>query len=228
MKQKKQKFRPVPSAVLRLKVKLSGSKPLVWRRILVPDTYSFFDLHVAIQDAMQWHDCHLHQFFNTSRRESRDLVVIKYPQPDEDDFGLDSPESLDERVIPVTRFLKKENDTVSYEYDFGDDWDHTIMLEKILPYESGTRIPDIIAGKNKYPWEDSGGLRGYYDKIKILENKKRKDHKDVLEWVQDVTGEHVEEGATVAELADVTAFDMKEISWSDPEERLREFEKHFN
>ena len=73
---------PRPKLVHQFLVVLSGTDPLVWRRIQVPEKYSFWDLHVAIQDAMGWLDCHLHEFRLPAAAE-RQVVSIGIPTDDD-------------------------------------------------------------------------------------------------------------------------------------------------
>ncbi len=216
--------RPIPTHVLQLKIELTNSKPLVWRRILIPDSYSFFDLHVAIQDVMPWFGGHLHQFFDKTPYISRDYRIIKYPDPNDDvDFGFGpSIICLDETQTVVTDFLKKEKDKVWYEYDFGDGWMHKITLEKMLPYTEGVKLPDILAGKNMCPWEDSGGLGGFYEKISILKDTKHKDYKEIREWLEYI-GEDIPEDISEA----IRVFDKEEVIWSDLDKELKIFRNYF-
>ena len=207
--------------VFQLKISLDGSRPLIWRRIIVPSTYTFFDLHVAIQDAMGWYDCHLHQFFDKSPHfPSRDYKIITYPHEEVGMPMVDVAE-LDETKTYLCDFLKKEKDTVTYEYDFGDSWMHTVMLEKIIPYEKGMKLPDIVSGKNMCPWEDSGALWGFYDKIEILKNKKGRDYKYIKEWAMEVHGYEKDEEI------DITFFNKEAIEWNDPKKRLEEYRKRY-
>lgn len=154
---------------------MHGSKPLIWREIIVPADYSFFDLHVAIQNSMSWTDSHLHQFFTESPYKGRSKSIA-WPMPDMD-------VNMDERKTKINDFLKNEKDSVFYEYDFGDSWMHKIELRKILDADSKEKYPQIISGKNTCPPEDCGGLSGYYDLIKIINDPKHKEYEDMIEWL---------------------------------------------
>ena len=145
---------------LQLKISLYGSKPLIWREIIVPVDYSFFDLHIAIQDSMGWTDSHLHQFF-TERLYKGHSKNIAWPMSDMD-------VDMDERKTKIKELFKNEKDSVFYEYDFGDSWMHKIELKKILDADSKAKYPQIIFGKNACPPEDCGNLWGYYELIKII------------------------------------------------------------
>jgi hypothetical protein len=140
--------------VYQFKVALRGVRPPIWRRIQVPSTYTFWDLHVAIQDAMGWEDCHLHEF-TMPHPESGEERHIGLPDPDW------RPEVLVDRRQKIGDWFSLENRRAEYIYDFGDGWQHTVKLEKILPREPGMQYPRCIAGKRACPPEDCGGIGGY-------------------------------------------------------------------
>jgi hypothetical protein len=133
-------------------VVLANTDPLIWRRIQVPEDYTFWDLHVAIQDAMGWQDSHLHEF------------VVSDPRTDrEQRLGLPGEEYADERpCLPgwqarVAHYLTEGRSLARYVYDFGDDWQHVISYEGTSPAEPGRRYPICPAGARACPPEDCGG-----------------------------------------------------------------------
>ncbi len=199
---------PTGTSILQFKITLIGSKPAIWRRIAVPADYSFFDLHVAIQNAFGWYDSHLHQFFTTEPyKRSRDYQCIAYPMPEMDDV-------LDERKEKLSAWYKNPKDTLWYEYDFGDSWMHKVTLEKILPKDKGTTYPTLLGGKYACPPEDCGGVPGYYNLLETLRNPQDEEHQDMLEWL-DIES---------ADAFDPEAFDEKSVRFDNPKRRLREFE----
>ncbi len=141
------------SGILQLRVELLLMPLPVWRRFLVPGHYTFWDLHVAIQDVIGWEDRHLHQFTLddpvTSQR-------IRLGIPDDSGFyGVDE-------VLPgwehrVTRYLKPGSLPALYTYDFGDEWQHEILFEAALPHDQDLVLPRCLAGEGPCPGEDSGG-----------------------------------------------------------------------
>ena len=148
---------PPKKQIYQFKITLQDIKPPIWRRIQVPSTYTFWDLHVAIQDAMGWQDYHLHEF------QMKDLsgkkLFVGIPSG-EDDFMGDFMGPR--KVLPgwkhkVSKFISIEQTTFLYVYDFGDDWHHTIKLEKVLPAEEAVSYPRCIGGKRNSPPEDCGG-----------------------------------------------------------------------
>ena len=98
--------------------------------------------------------------------------------------------------------MKKENDWVHYQYDFGDSWEHAIILQKVIPAESKVAYPRCIAGENACPPEDCGGFPGYDRLCKIMKQPKHKEHKEMLEWL----------GLTSAKEFNPKAFDIAEAN----------------
>lgn len=189
--------------IYQFRVTLKGIRPPIWRRIQVPGNYSFWDLHVAIQDAMGWFDYHLHSFEMINPKTGfREEIGI----PD-DDFG-----AFDHDVMPgwerrISRYFTPENSKSLYTYDFGDNWEHEIRLEKILPPEKGIPYPRCIKGKRACPPEDCGGVWGYGDMLETLSDPEHEDYKDTVEWL--------------GEVFDPEYFDLAEIEFDDPEERWK-------
>lgn len=125
-----------------LKVTLNGIRPPIWRRLLVPSSYSLRDLHDVLQVAMGWTDSHLHQFAARG---------VLYGKPDAE-FGL---ERVNEKRVRLDEVLRAEKEAMTYEYDFGDSWEHKVVLEKILGHAGAEAGPSCIAGARA----STGGLR---------------------------------------------------------------------
>lgn len=155
--------------IYQLKIALEGTKPSIWRRVLVPSDIKLGTLHLAIQVSMGWSNAHLHQFFN---RE------LEYYGPAE--LAADS-EVKDESQIKLSQLLITEHDSIRYEYDFGDGWMHLILLEKILPIDSHKKLPYCSMSKRACPLEDCGGIWGYADLQKILADPQHEQHVEVTE-----------------------------------------------
>ncbi len=191
--------------IYQLKITLVGSKPPIWRRVLVKSDTLLSGLHLIIQTTMGWTNSHLHQFII-----GNDSFQPDYEDESMDDDGYSQPytgKSLND-------FLKKENSKIVYEYDFGDSWNHEIVLEKILEEEKGTFYPTCITGKNACPVEDCGGIWGYEDLVKVLKNKKHPEHEEMKEWV----------GLEEDEDFDPTEFDKEYINESLKSENFGVFE----
>src|ERR1035438_200961 len=114
------------SNILQIKITLKGSQPAIWRRIQIDYTSSFADLHNAIRDAMSWDGSHLHGFA-FERGKSKTPILIGPPSRDS------MFDTLPEQGELVIDWLGKIAKQCLYTYDYGDDWDHTVLLEKVLP-----------------------------------------------------------------------------------------------
>ena len=160
-----------------LRIELRGTKPPIWRRVLVSPSMTLDRLHELIQVAMGWWDSHLHMFVKDGR-------TYKTPEPWDDEwpsFGM--PPSRDERKYRLSQVLKREKDWLGYEYDFGDGWEHRVTLQKVLPYDPAVELPVCTGGRKRCPPEDSGGVWGYYDKLEILRDKDHAEYEGVLAWM---------------------------------------------
>lgn len=168
------KQRPVKATgvVFQLKITLNEVKPPIWRRVQTKDC-TLARLHDIIQASMGWHDCHLHLF---------KIGEDRYGDPDQwpKEFD-DDPETLNERKVKLSQLADMGVKKISYEYDMGDSWWHAILMEKTLPIEKGVKYPRCIDGERACPPEDCGGPWGYGDFVE--ENRKHKQHRELLEWV---------------------------------------------
>ena len=158
------------SAIYQLKVTLKHSKPPIWRRIQVRADVTLYDLHEIIQIAMGWTDSHLHQFMAND-------VYYGEPNPD---FGFDV---ANERRVRLHQLVSEVKDKILYEYDFGDGWEHEIVLEKVLEPEPKERYPRCISGRRQCPPEDVGGIWGYYRFLEAIQQEAHPEHEEYLEWV---------------------------------------------
>ncbi len=166
---------PANNAIYQLKITLWGSKPPIWRRVQTPGSTTLAGLHHIIQVAMGWEDYHLHQF-------SIGGVIYGAPEPDLDDLAF---EMKDERRARLDKVAPEVGSKFTYQYDFGDGWDHTILVEKILEPEPGVQYPRCLAGRRACPPEDSGGVWGYDELIQTLKNPSDPEYAEMREWVGD-------------------------------------------
>ena len=157
-----------------IQIVLRGSKPKIWRRILVPSDLLLSDFHVIIQITMGWTNSHLHQFI-------KDRTFYTKRMADDDFWG--EMDNVDYSKIKISDLLKKEKDRIIYEYDFGDGWCHDIILEKIIVEEEIGQIPMCIKGKRNCPPEDCGGTWGYQDLLHTISNPKHEDYESMIEWL---------------------------------------------
>jgi len=155
--------------VYQIKVTLRDIRPPIWRRLEVLSDTTLERLHLIFQLAMGWANYHLHQFT---------IGGIEYGQPDPDlDFEVE-----DEKRVKLSQMALRENTKFVYEYDFGDSWEHTVLVEKTLPVEKGKHYPSCSKGKRVCPPEDVGGPWGYADFLETIQDVNHSEHEDMLEW----------------------------------------------
>ena len=161
------------SKVYQFKIVLDGIKPLIWRRIQVPGTYSFWDLHVAIQDAMGWQDYHLHRFEIPHPLSGVKATIVGFPTEDYQGNSHLFPGWK----VKMGHYFTMANNKARYVYDYlYDNWNHRLTLEGIFPGEEGTGYPLCLEGRRACPPEDCGGVRGYYELLGS-NNKQGQEHK---------------------------------------------------
>lgn len=157
-----------------IKITLDGSKPPIWRRLRVPDC-TLQELHDVVQLAMGWMNCHLHEFQAGKER---------FSSADMDDFDPDD-EASDESNVRLSDLVEQGHKKLQYWYDFGDDWRHTIAIEKTLDAAADNEYPTCTAGARACPPEDVGGIWGYYDLLEALADTKHDRHEELVEWLGD-------------------------------------------
>ena len=171
--------------VYQIKISLRDIRPPIWRRLEVLSDTKLEELHLIFQVSMGWEDYHLHQFT---------IGGVEYGQPDPDYGSV----MKDEKRVKLSQVVFGENTKFVYEYDFGDSWIHTVLIEKILPVEKGKRYPYCSKGKRACPPEDVGGAWGYAEFLESIQDVNNSEHEELLEWVG---GEF-----------DPEAFDLEEVN----------------
>ena len=156
--------------IYQLKITLRDIRPPIWRRVQVKDSTTLSQLHLIIQAAMGWYNCHLHSF---------SIQGIEYGQPDPD-YGL---ELRDENKAKLNQVIKQEKSKFSYTYDFGDSWEHSILVEKILPKEPNISYPLCIKAKRACPPEDCGGAWGYTEFLEAIQDPQHPEYENFQEWI---------------------------------------------
>jgi hypothetical protein len=154
--------------VFQLKVTLLDTKPPIWRRVLVDGRSTLDHVHEVIQAAFGWWDDHLHQF---------EVGGTRYGVLDPD-WDWDPPR--DERRARLDA-IAGEGTSLRYTYDFGDGWDHRVVVEKVRT--ATTAVPACIDGRRACPPEDCGGTWGYRDLLAILADPSHPEHRERLEWL---------------------------------------------
>ena len=160
--------------VFQIKVTLEGSKPPIWRRLLVRSDITLGDLHRIVQAAFGWWDYHLHQFI---------VGGIYYGEPHPD--YLDYMDMHDEQDVTLDRIAAGEGFKFRYEYDFGDSWLHQVLVEKILPPEPGQVYPVCVKGRRACSPEDVGGIWGYHFFLEAIADPEHEAHDEYLAWAGD-------------------------------------------
>lgn len=155
-----------------LKISLLEIEPEIWRRLLVRHGVRLDRLHQIFQVAMGWTNSHLHEFR---------VGDTRYGEPDPE---YDEGDVRDERSVGLFEVAPKVNDVFLYEYDFGDSWEHLVVIEKILtPEESSADLPVCLAGARACPPEDCGGVPGYERFLQAIGDATHEEHGEMLAWV---------------------------------------------
>lgn len=160
------------TSIYQLHIALEEIRPLIWRRLQVPSDLALPKFHRALQIAMGWQDCHVHEF----RFEGR---AYGTPDPEDHNFGRDV---ADERRVRLNSVLSAAGSFFEYIYDFGDNWRHSILLEAILPVTPRKRYPVCVGGVRSAPPEDVGGIAGYEKYLQALSDPQHPQNRDVLQW----------------------------------------------
>lgn len=159
-----------PYPVYELRVTLLELSPPTWRRVQVSAGISLERLHKVIQASMGWRREHLYEFT---------IDGVAYGDPD----GQFDDDIVDARRFRVTRIGRAPGATFQYNYDFGDDWRHEIVLERILEPEPGVRYPRLVGGARACPPENCGGPPGYLDFLAIVLDPRHPERRWMLDLV---------------------------------------------
>ena len=157
--------------IYQIKVTLLGTKPPIWRRLLVPSSLTLAQLHDAVQTAMGWQGGHMHEFRAGQR----------YFDPEYRSMGMDPVEN--ERTVRLSGVLRKTGPKLIYTYDLGNSWEHAIVLEKQLPVDPNTSYPVCTDGQLACPPDDCGGIPGFYDLVEAIADPNHKQHKELRDWL---------------------------------------------
>lgn len=153
-----------------MKVSLAGLRPPIWRRLVIDGDASLAQLHDVLQVVMGWQDCHLHCFR---------VEEIRYGPANDGGFDLDD---VDESKVSLAEvFATSRRGT--YEYDFGDSWEHDLMIEKTDVPVALNGVATCTAGKRACPPEDCGGIWGYANLLEALADPAHDEHEELVEWV---------------------------------------------
>jgi hypothetical protein len=157
--------------IAQIKVTLREIEPAIWRRLEVPAEIKLARLHVALQAAMGWQDYHLHSF---------GIGEVEYGMPDPEYESMGMPMKDDRRA--TLRSLANVGDLLVYKYDFGDGWEHDVLVEAVLSPRPRTLYPRVIDGARACPPEDVGGISGYENFLEAVHDPRHEEHDSWLEW----------------------------------------------
>ncbi len=161
---------PAHNVIVQIKIKLLGvTKPPVWRRVQLRADTRLDQLHEILQAALGWENYHLHAF----------SIGDEEFGPRDPDLQLDF---ADERKVTLGE-LTDIGARLRYTYDFGDNWEHEILVEDLLDPDPDTHYPTLVTAKGACPPEDCGGRWGYTDLKQILADPDDEQHQTMLEWL---------------------------------------------
>jgi hypothetical protein len=164
----------IHNTTLQLHIRLKEiDSPEVWRRVLVPSTFTFYKLHRAIQTSFGWKNYHLFQFIEFERSFTMPLN-IGMPDPEFDEHVSNAKKIRLNQIFPFEEKLK-------YIYDFGDVWEHVITLEQTFDEES--KHASLVAGEGACPPEDCRGPHGYEDLKTIMADPEHEEYEDFRLWL---------------------------------------------
>ena len=158
--------------IYQLKITLKYIRPPIWRRIQVRRDITLAALHQVLQITMGWYDSHLHQF-----RAGKTY----YGAPDIDEFS--ELNLKDDSKAQLGRVLTKPKQKLIYEYDFGDGWEHEILLEKVSTPDPAVQYPRCLGGARACPPEDCGGVGGYANFVAAIRDPDHEEHDEYLDWI---------------------------------------------
>ncbi len=175
-----------------LKIKLMLDGHDIWRRILIPSSCTFRQLHGVIQETFGWFDYHLHEFTVPDETyvpeeytplyawpikirivDGDDPEAEDYLEPDKYEVRYDNRTSLREIFEEIERCL--------YTYDFGDDWEHVILLEKVIK-DSHNRFPVLMESEGERPPEGVGGPGGFEEYLSVISDPGSPEYESMVEW----------------------------------------------
>lgn len=151
-----------------MRIALEEVRPVIWRRLLVPGSVRLNRLHEMLNVAMGWTDSHLHQF-----RVEGALYGMQFDEyPDEE---------LDEAAFTVVGAVGKVR-RFFYDYDFGDDWKHEVVVEEVSSWPWGLKHAVCLGGERACPPEDVGGVPGFEEFLEALADPDHEDHERFVVW----------------------------------------------
>jgi hypothetical protein len=154
-----------------LKVTLREVEPAVWRRARMPGDLKLHEVHELLQKLMGWQNAHLHRF----------VIAGQEYGPKWSEYGM--AKIRDERRTTLERAVKLAGKSFQYDYDFGDGWDHDVIVEETLPWGKGSWIPTCLEGAAACPPEDCGGPIGYAQLLEAVADPTHESYEELNDWL---------------------------------------------
>jgi hypothetical protein len=154
-----------------LRIALCDIEPEIWRTFVIDGETPFSELHEIIQIVMGWENEHLYKFY-----------IDNQTITDISNDDLDSKNALDSNVITLKKLGLQKGQKFYYLYDFGDNWNHEIIIEDLVETDP-ISYPICIAGEYSCPPENCGGAAGYLDLLKALKKPRSKAYRDYRNWL---------------------------------------------
>jgi hypothetical protein len=157
---------PLPKdQIIRLEIRIEDIMPPIYRKIDIPNTYTFYQLHHVIQLAFDWTNSHLFEFMNGPET-----------------IG-DEEAKIDAKKLTLKERFYEPKQKMLYVYDFGDNWEHKVKVEKMFDADPKKRYPACVSGRRAGPPEDVGGVGGYEHFLEAIADDEHPDHEEYLEWL---------------------------------------------
>ena len=157
-----------------VRIELRDTDPLIWREVEVPTSITLKVLHDVIQAVMGWFDYHLWEFRVGKQR---------YGLPMDEDWGTEPRKEA--AKVRLRDVLKPKKTTIDYLYDFGDSWEHRLVVTGVRAGDPEVSYPRYVGGERNAPPEDCGGIPGFYDMLEALTDPDHPNHADASEWADD-------------------------------------------
>ena len=183
--------------IARLKVTIKDTRPPIWRRVEVPLEFNFAGLSDVILAAFGWSNSHLHEF-----RIGRYRRIVMAEVLEDEEGPITPPDWLatgarhdprlaelytsladeDENALTLAQVLAGDVKRFVYTYDLGDDWEHVVQVEAVLPAGEGLTYPRCTAGRRCCPPEDCGGVWGYEHLVEVLADPADDEYAELRDW----------------------------------------------
>jgi pRiA4b ORF-3-like protein len=163
------------SNAVQLRVWIDRIEPQIWRRLVVPSSFTLRDLHLVLQAAFGWTHAHLHEF---------EIGGLRFGDADiaNAENGPEDARALDEMEVRLRDFTREPGTEFRYIYDMGDNWVHAVCLEKHVAIDPAPKMARCIDGARARPPEDVGGPSGYQNFLEAVLDPTHDEHKQIKRW----------------------------------------------